>query len=281
MATTTREVPPLAKLGVRPRLRDYVRALWDRREFAMAIPKAQIQAQHRDSVLGGLWHLLDPMMQVAVWWLIFGVILNLSRGVDNFVGFLVIGVFMFQFTTNAVRQGARALANNEGLMRSISFPRAILPLSTVISELLSLTYSFIAMYAIVLITGEEISWTWLLIFPIVALQLPFNAGLAMAMARVGERFRDVLQVLPYTLRIWGMMSGVFVPIQRRLREHPALLHIMVWNPAFLYMDMARMSILENEVPPGRYWLRIAAWGIGMLIVGFVFFVGREQEYGRG
>ena len=101
------------------------------------------------------------------------------------------------------------------------------------------------------------------------------------MARVGERFRDVLQVLPYTLRIWGMVSGIFAPIARRLRDHPALLKIMVFNPGFLYMEMARMSILDNTVPPGRYWLRIAVGGIVMLGVGFVFFVGREQEYGRG
>lgn len=281
MATATRDAPPLAKLGVRPRFRDYLRSLWDRREFAMAIPKAQLQAQHRDSILGGLWHLLDPLMTVLVWWLIFGVILDIGRGVDNLVGFLAVGAFVFHFTTGAVRAGARSLSTNEGLMRAIAFPRAVLPLSAVISELMSLGYALVAMFGIVLVTGEEFSWTWGLIVPLIALQTLFNAGLAMFMARVGERFRDVLQVLPYALRVWGMLSGIFVPIRRRLEEHPALLAVTLWNPGFLYMDMARRAILDNETPPAAEWLKIAAWGVAMLAIGFVFFVGREQEYGRG
>jgi teichoic acid transport system permease protein len=281
MAQATTQVPPLAKLGVRPRVRDYARSLWDRRQFAMAIPTAQLQAQHRNSVLGGLWHILDPLISVLVWWIMFGVILNLTRGVDNLVGFLAVGVFVFHFTTNAVKSGARALVSNEGLIRAISFPRAILPLSVVVSELMALGYAFVAMFVIVLITGEEPSLVWLTIVPIVALQLLFNAGLALFMARVGDRFRDVLQVLPYGLRVWGMLSGIFAPIARRLGDHPTLLQITLYNPGFLYMNMARNAILENQLPAAREWITITIWGIASLVIGFLFFLGKEQEYGRG
>jgi teichoic acid transport system permease protein len=277
----SREIPPLARLGVRPRPLDYLRSLWERRHFAMAIPSAQLQAQHRNTVLGGLWHLLDPMVNVLVWWLMFGVILDVTRGVDNLIGFLAVGVFVFQFTTSSVKSGGRALSSNEGLIRAISFPRAILPMSVVLSELMSLMYAFIAMFGIVLVTGETPSWTWFAIVPIILLQLPFNAGLALAMARIGDRFRDVLQVLPYGLRVWGILSGMIAPIERRLGDHPALLAIMTFNPAFLYMDMARSAILDNELPPASQWLTITAWGVGMLVVGFLFFLQREQEYGRG
>jgi ABC-type polysaccharide/polyol phosphate export permease len=56
---------------------------------------------------------------------------------------------------------------------------------------------------------------------------------------------------------------------------------MTFNPGFLYMAMARGAILDNEMPPLRDWIVIAAWGFGMLVVGFFFFLRREQEYGRG
>jgi teichoic acid transport system permease protein len=74
---------------------------------------------------------------------------------------------------------------------------------------------------------------------------------------------------------------MIAPIERRLGDHPALLAIMTFNPAFLYMDMARSAILDNELPPASQWLTITAWGVGMLVVGFLFFLQREQEYGRG
>jgi teichoic acid transport system permease protein len=286
MATTqapplARQAPPLVRLGTKPRLGDYLRSLWARREFAMAVPAAELHAQHRNTVLGGLWHVLDPLISVGVWYVMFGVILDVNRGVDNLTGFLAIGIFVWHFTTRAVRQGARAITTNEGLLRSISFPRAIMPLSVVVAEFIALAYSFVAMFAIVLVTGEEPSWTWFLLFPIVLLQLVFNAGAALFMARVADRFRDVLQVLPYTLRIWGMVSGTFYPVVRRLADKPVLFAIMKFNPAFLYMEMSRRAILDNHAPSAQQWITIVVWAVVALVGGFLFFLGKEHEYGRG
>ena len=279
MATT--EAPPLARLGVRPRARDYIRSLWDRRQFAIAIPSAELQAQHRNTALGGLWHVLDPLIQVGIWWLLFGVILNVTRGVDNVVGFLAIGVFAYHFTMNSVKAGARAITSNEGLLRAISFPRAILPLSVVFAEALSLVYALTAMFIVVLLTGEEPAWTWLLIFPMFFFQFLFNIGLALFMARLADHFRDVVQIVPYGLRVWGMISGVFYPVAKRLAAYPALFAVMEFNPAYLFMELPRDAILENAAPTGREWLILIVWGVVMLITGFMFFLGRENEYGRG
>ena len=276
------EAPPLARLGVRPRPRDYIRSLWDRRQFAMAIPSAELEAQHRNTALGGLWHLLDPLISVGIWWLLFGVILNVTRGVDNVVGFLAIGVFAYHFTMNSVKAGARAITSNEGLLRAISFPRAILPLSVVFAEILSLAYALTAMFIVVLITGEEPGWTWLLIFPMFFVQFLFNAGLALFMARMADHFRDVVQIVPYGLRVWGMLSGVFYPVAHRLLpEHRTLYEIMQFNPAYLFMEMPRQAILENAAPTAQHWITLVVWALVMLVTGFLFFLRRENEYGRG
>lgn len=279
MATT--EAPPLARLGVRPRLRDYLRSLWDRRQFAMAIPSAELQAQHRHTALGGLWHLLDPLLSVGIWWLLFGVILNVTRGVDNVVGFLAIGVFVFHFTQNSVKSGARSIISNEGLLRAISFPRAILPLSVVIAEFMALGYALSAMFIVVLLTGEQPAWTWLLIVPMVLFQLLFNAGLALFIARLADHFRDVAQMAPYGLRVWGMVSGVFYPVAKRLGDHPRLFAVMKVNPAYLFMELPRRAILDNTAPTAGQWMILAVWAVATLIIGFLFFVGRENQYGRG
>lgn len=277
--TTT--APALARLGTRPRVIDYLRSIWARREFAVEIPRAALQAQHRNTVLGGLWHLLDPIILVGVYYVVFGIVLDVSRGVDNLVGFLAIGVFVYHFTTKSLRAGSKSITSNEGLVRAIAFPRAILPLSQVMAEFLALGYALIAMFAVVLATGEEPAWTWLLIFPIIVIQFVFNLGAAMFFARLADHFRDITQVLPYTLRIIGYMSGVFIPMERRLADYPELLTLMQWNPFFLIMEMPREAILDNVVPPARDWAVFAAWGVVSLIIGFAFFLRREHEYGRG
>jgi teichoic acid transport system permease protein len=247
----------------------------------MAIPRAELQAQHRDTTLGGVWHLLDPLISVGIWWLLFGVILNVTRGVPNVVGFLAIGVFVFHFTQKSVRQGVRAIVSNEGLLRSISFPRAILPLSVVIAEFVALGYALVAMFGVVLLTGEEPAWTWLLLAPMIFFQLLFNAGLALVMARLGDHFRDIAQMAPYGVRVWGMLSGVFYPVVNRLSTHPELLAIMKVNPAFLFMEMPRNAILYNNAPTAGQWATLAIWSVASLVLGFLFFVQRENQYGRG
>lgn len=277
----TTEAPPLARLGVRPRLRDYMRSLWSRRELAMAIPKAELQAQHRNTALGGFWHLLDPLISVAIWWLLFGVILNVTRGVDNVVGFLAVGVFAWHFTMRSVKAGAKAITSNESLLRAISFPRAILPLSVVLAELMSLAYAVVAMFIMVLVTGEEPSWHWLLIFPMFGIQFLFNMGLSLFFARLADHLRDVVQLVPYGLRVWGMLSGVFYPVTKRLADHPELYAVMKVNPAYLIMELPRRAILENAGPTMYEWLVFLTWAVVMFVVGFVFFVRRENEYGRG
>lgn len=280
MATST-DAPPLAQLGVRPRPLDYIRSLWDRKQFAMAIPSAELQAQHRDTALGGLWHLIDPLISVFIWWLLFGVILNVTRGVDNVVGFLAVGVFMWHFTLRSVKAGARAITSNEGLIRAISFPRAILPLSVVLAEFMTLAYALAAMFAVVLITGEEPAWTWLLIIPMILIQFVFNAGLALFMARLSSHLRDLVQVVPYGMRVWGMVSGIFYPVGKRLSGHPGIFRAMQFNPAYLFMELPRRAILDNATPTAQHWITLILWSVAMLVVGFFFFVRRENEYGRG
>ena len=276
--TTT--APPLVALGTRPRVADYLRSLWDRREFALAIPRAELQAQHRNNVLGGLWHLLDPFILIGIYYLLFGVLLDVTRGTDNLIAFLAIGVFAWHFTTKSLRQAARSIATSEGLVRAIAFPRAILPLSAVIAEFLAFLFAIVAMFVTVLLTGEDPSWHWLLIAPILALQLLFNIGFGMFLARVADHFRDVIQILPYTLRLIGYMSGVLFPIERRLEDLPVLQEIMQFNPAYLIMELPRKAIMENQAPTLKEWAVLAGWAVGATILGFFFFIAREHEYGR-
>lgn len=274
--------PGLVRLGSKPTVAEYLRALWVRREFALAIPSAELQAQHRNTVLGGLWHVLNPLLQVAVYYVVFGLILDISRGHDNFIGFLTIGVFVFHFTSKSVTAGAKAITSNEGLIRAIMFPRAILPLSVVFSEFAAFGYALLTMFGVVLVTGEAITWTWLLIAPIILLQLTFNVGAALIVARLSDHFRDVQQVLPFLLRLWLYLSGVLWPTQYFIEDYPNWTWALNFNPAYVYITLVREALLEGPPRPlGELWISAGLWAVAALVLGFVFFTARENDYGRG
>jgi teichoic acid transport system permease protein len=270
----------LVRVGSKSGVWEYLRALWARREFALAIPSAELAAEHSNMVLGGLWHLLNPLIQILVYYLIFGVILGVDRGVDNFIGFLAVGVFIFHFTSRSFTAGARSITSNESLLRTISFPRAILPIAAVLSELASFGYALIAMVGVLLVTGETVSWHWLLIIPVIILQMLFNTGAACFMARTSTHFRDIQQVLPFVLRMWLYTSGVMWPISRLTDVRPDLLWIMELNPAYAFMELTRFAVLENEVGPANLWWSAGLWAVGSLTLGFTFFRARENDYGH-
>src|SRR5690606_1369652 len=104
-------------------------------------------------------------------------------------------------------------SSNLSLIRALHFPRASLPLAYTLQELQQLGWSMAVLIAIVLVTGEPVTWLWLLIPVALLLQTLFNLGAALMVARIGAFVRDVNQLLPFALRTWLYASGVFYSIQ--------------------------------------------------------------------
>lgn len=273
----------LQPIGHRPPLPTYLRLLWQRRHFAMEFARAREQAQNSESRLGQLWQVLNPMLNAAVFFLIFGVILNGKRNIPNYIAFLVIGVFLFTFTQNSIMGGARSVASNLGLIRALDFPRAVLPLSYTVEELYTLGTSLIIVVAIVLITGEPVTPFWLLIIPAVVLQTLFNLGLALIFARMTARVRDIAQLLPFIVRTWMYMSGVFFSIHEFAKGKSLPVKVVLeLNPAAVYIEIIRACLLDDykEVPL-YLWVAAVVWALLFSGVGLVYFWKAEEKYGRG
>jgi len=129
--------------------------------------------------LGQLWQVMTPLLNAAVYYLIFGLLLGTSKGIDNFIAFLVTGIFIFTFTQSSVMSGVRAVAGNLGLIRALHFPRASMPVALTLMQLQQLMMSMFVLVAIVLMTGETPRLSWLLAVPALLTQWVFNTGLAM------------------------------------------------------------------------------------------------------
>jgi len=275
--------PHLRRVGIRLPLREYLRELWRRREFAITVPLGELRAQNQDSALGQVWHLLNPLLLIAVYYLIFGVLLQVEdrRGVDNYLPFLIVGVIVFNFTRSSIQTGARMIVKNRKLVQSINFPRAILPLSAIVSEAIAHLYALPVMLVLVMLVqgGPPPQWTWLLLIVVFVFQTMFNLGISMVVARLSFHFRDVQQLLPFILRLYFYSSGVLIPINIDIIPNPTVVAILQLNPAYLLVEMAREAVLVGPLDP-QVWLRGALWSVAMLVGGFWYFRAAENEYGR-
>jgi teichoic acid transport system permease protein len=301
----------------RPPVRDYLRQLRLRWNFILAFATARNIAMYTEAKLGQLWQVLTPLLNAAVYFLIFGILLHVSRGIENYLAYLVIGVFVFNFTQRAFISTSKVIADSLPLIRALQFPRAALPLAYVIIEFQQMLLSMAVLVVIVLATGEPLTWYWLLAIPALLLQTVFNVGVGLFVARIGSQVNDFSQLLPFLLRTWMYVSGVLFSIATlSVRTHRWIVYVLQINPAALYITLMRSSLLETvrQAEPGSkpynkalcalwntkapqyyhdatychryadpsyFWYYAIGWAAIALVVGFFFFWRAEAKYGRG
>jgi teichoic acid transport system permease protein len=275
----------LSAAGKLPSLPEYSRQLWAYRHFIASYANAKVTSSLGKTRLGIFWQVLTPLINAAVYYVIFGVILDTQRGVENFVPYLCTGVFVFGFTQSVVQAGIQAISGNMGLIRALHFPRASLPLAITTVEVRNMLASMAVLIVIVLGFGEPVTWEWLLIVPVFLLQSIFNAGLALAAARLGSKVADFKQLVPFVMRMWLYSSAVLYPVTR-FSDHLSgwQLSVVEANPMLVFIDLMRHALME-DVPlagsPTVLWLQAIAWTLLVGIGGYVYFWRGEKGYGRG
>ena len=274
------ELSELYPVGRRPPLVAYIRQLWQRRHFIWADARAKALGSQRGTFLGNAWLIAKPMLDAIVYFLVFGLLLQTSRGIDNFIGYLVIGVTFFPPLQRAVTGGSQVIVAGRNLIRGFSFPRAALPASYTIRCAIDLVPPMIALLVLVVVLPPHTwpSWHWVLIVPVLALQVLLSLGLTLAASRITTTVPDMRNIWPFLTQFWFYASGVFFSYERFI-NHPLMLRAMDLNPGYLIITMYRDAILYQRVPQMRMWLILGAWSLGLTTVSFVFFWEKEEAYG--
>ncbi|WP_422390003.1 ABC transporter permease [Arthrobacter sp. N1] len=271
----------LLRIGARPGFLDYLKQIWDHRAFIVYDARARVSSGNRRDRLGSAWMILNPVLNGLTFYLIFGLLLNTSRGISNFIGYLVIGVFLFQISARAITNGARSVQANKAVIQAFNFPRATLPISVNVREILASVPVLITMLILILIFPpvEDITWRWFLILPALFLQAVFNLGVGLILARMISRINDITHLLSFALRVWMYASAVFFSYERFI-DHEVLLTIVQLNPLFNVLDIVRDCVLYATLPSWGSWGVLSAWAFGSLILGMVFFWKAEESYVR-
>lgn len=271
----------LTRVGARPPLRDYLAEVWNRRQFIITLARFRIESDNQRNRLGMAWVVIKPLLNAGIYGLIFGILLKGSRP-DNFLEFLIIGVFLFEFFASSFISGATSITKNAALVQSLSFPRMALPISLVVQRLLQFIPMVGIMLLIVIAFGTTPSLDWLLLAPLFVLFFIFNAGLALITARLTVHFHDLSQLLPFFTRLIFYTTGLFFSIDVRFKDHPTVLRIADFQPIHEFLSLARSLLLtgpQYEVKL-EYWIYATIWSLAVFAFGTVFFWAAEERYGR-
>lgn len=270
----------LKKVGVRPPLLDYLRETWRCRGFIWTLATARASSRHQNTYLGQLWALLNPVLVAATYFFIFGMLLNTRKGVDNFVGYLTIGIFFFQFMSASLTKGGQAVIGNTGLVRALQFPRVILPLSVLLAEFVDLLPAFGLLVIITLFSGEHPHLSWVLYPAAIVVNLLVNAGLCMMMARIVNSARDMQNLISTIVRLLRYVSGVFFSVAAMTKGHHLLTIVMSYQPFALNLTLAREAMLHQFPVQLVSWVAALLWAVVVCVGGFLIFWHGEESYGR-
>lgn len=257
----------------------YLTELWQRRHFVKAEAKSKAFNSGRDTYLGKLWILLDPLLQVMVYVVVFGLVLNASRGMDNFVGFLIIGVIYFGFVSKGISSGIGLIRRSKSMINAFDFPTAAVVFSTVYKQFLDgLAPAVLAIVLPILLQLDKgFGPSVLLTIPLYLLLFIFVAGMIFIVARLTAVIPDTRAVVTLLNRLLFFTSGVFFTMER-FKGHPTLQAVVELNPIYQLLNAFRTAIMESSSPSPDTWLYLTAWSFGTFFIGFVYFWGAEERY---
>lgn len=273
-------VVTLQQVSSRPPIPEYLRRLARRRHFIQMQAWMQASTKNSGMLLGNLWLIIAPLLDAGMYFVIFGLLFG-GRRDEYFVLRLIVGVLLFTITTRMVTSAATSISSNAALIRAFAFPRAALPIATVLREVISSLPVFLAVIVLILLIPPHatLTFAWLLVPFLFALQVALGLGAGFIVARLASDLPDVRRLIPYATRMFMYGSAILFSVDR-FDSIPWLAVLVRHNPTYLMVDMYRTVFVYGEIPQAAFVIEFTLWAVGLLVLGFLYFWEGEVRYGR-
>ena len=241
-----------------------------------------VRNQYRNSVLGILWTVLNPLLNMAVIALVFSLIFNRDR-MDGlyYPVYILSGNIVFGLMRNATTSALPCLVNHHDLLTKTRLVHEIFPIASVLSAVVNFLFSLLALLVVMAFSvgkpGVGFRWSLLLTaVPFLPLLTLFSLGVSFVLASVYVRFRDVQHLYSVFLTLWTYLTPLFYSFEM-LKEHRTATAILRINPMYRFVTYFR-EILTGHVPSMRSHGILLAWGVGACLVGAAFFRASHKKF---
>ncbi|HEY6797247.1 MAG TPA: hypothetical protein VI248_21445 [Kineosporiaceae bacterium] len=264
-----------------PPVGPYFREVWRRRGFAFELARTTMHAQNTDTVFGQLWLVINPLLLAGVYYLLISVLQGGRSTAADFAT-LTSGLFLFYYITGSMQAGATAVTQGGRLILNTSFPKMLLPLSTVYTAFRRYLPTLAVYLVIHALTIKHFTLSMLWLVPILVLATVMSLGLANLFATLQVYFRDTSSFLPYFIRIWLYLSPVLWTVDK-LRSAKSGLHhtLYVWspiNPVFGILGAQGEAVIDGHRPGWGVLAFGAGWSVVLFVVGAWVFMSRERDF---
>jgi ABC-type polysaccharide/polyol phosphate export permease len=263
-----------------------LRELWQYRELIRNLVVRDLKVRYKNSILGLAWSWVNPLLMMGVYTVVFTLMAGRSS-LSNYPIFILCALLPWSFFSNSVSQATDSIVASAALVKKVYFPREILPLSIVLSNLVNFLIALPVFFLLALAMGNPITW-WVLLLPLTILvQVCFTLGVSLAAAMLNVFYRDTHQIMGVLLLAWFFLTPIFYPITTIPEQHTLLgmtINLQVWlrrlNP-MASIVASYQDLLYWGAPTGwDFMLRTALVSVLVLAVGYLIFLRYSSRFGE-
>ncbi len=225
-----------------------------------------LKARYRGSALGLLWTLLNPLLHMAIYALVFSVYIR--NEIERYPAFLLCGILPWIWFSSALLMGTTAIIEGGSLLKKVFFPPQVLPTVIVIATFINFLLSLPLLFGMLLLFGVTLGWSLLALPLIMAVQFALTLGLTLIISAVSVRYRDIPPILGHVLTFWFFLTPIIYPVTSVPERLRALLSL---NPVTPFFVAYQEALLYNRLVSWEAFGVMVCLGAAVLLVGvFVF-----------
>ncbi len=249
--------------------------LYDYREMIISFVRKDLRGRYKGSVLGFLWTFVNPLLQLLVYTIVFSTIMRFGD-IDKYYLFLFVTLIPWLFFSTSLTSGCMSVLVQKDMLKKIYFPREVLPVAQVTSCFMNMLFSFVVIFAVLIISGSEINFLALLYLPVVMIvEYIFAMGITLIASAVTVYFRDLEHILGIVAMAWMYMTPVIYGMEQVPEEFRGW---FILNPMTSIIVSYRDILYYAKIPEMDTLGISFVMGIIILFVGFIVFGKLKKHF---
>jgi lipopolysaccharide transport system permease protein len=252
------------------------RELWVHKELFYFFTWRDIKIKYKQTALGFLWAILQPLLMMLIFTFFFGKALNIPSQNIEYPVYLFSGLIVWNIFASGLANASNSMITNAGIIKKIYFPRLVIPVSSILVSLFDFFIAFILFVAILLYYQQPVSLTAIFIWPVaILLSALATLGLSCWISALNVKYRDFRYVIPFLIQVLFFLTPVIYPIS--LLKYPVLQYILVASPMYCAVELFRFPL--TGILPDATFMMISLFSILVfLFIGIGYFRKTEDFF---
>lgn len=249
--------------------------MWDHRELFYFFTWRDIKIKYKQTVLGLLWAVLQPLMLMVIFTLFFGNALNVPSGSLPYPVFVFSGLVIWNAFSSGLTGAANSMVSNAQIIRKVYFPRLIVPVSTALSAFFDFTIAFILFGLLLIFYRQPVSISAVIYWPLsVLLAFLATLGPGSLLAALNVKYRDFRYVIPFLIQLIFFVTPILYPFS--VIKLPWLTYVAALSPMFAPIHLFRAPLLDEDVP--IHLIVVSLTSLLLILITGILYFRKSEDY---